>query len=130
LEKTDKTVLITIRDGVELGTYDILDPCPISIRKTKNQKIVWCIVYEGDFTEPTNVIIDQFRADSGATNPFGNGTDSDNKFDIPFDKFACQVKTKNAKSDAPLETFKYRIRAFVLGEQKEKPRDPQVIINN
>ena len=134
LEKTDKTVQIFISDGSTPGTYDIEQPCPVIIHKSKNQKIVWCIVYDGAFTPPTNVIIDEFRsppppAVPTATNPFGNGEDSDNMFNIPYNRFDCQIKTRPAKASAPLAAFKYRIRAFVTGDQKGI-LDPQVIIDN
>ncbi|HXI92409.1 MAG TPA: hypothetical protein VNO24_20565 [Blastocatellia bacterium] len=134
LQKTDKTVQIFISDGSTPGTYIIEQPCPVTIHKAKNQKIVWCIVYDGQFTPPTNVIIDEFRsppppAAPTATNPFGDGTDPDNMFNIPYTSFDCQVKTKPAKPSAPLATFKYRIRAFVTGDEKGS-LDPQVIIDN
>ncbi len=134
VEKTDKTVQIFISDGSTPGTYIIEQPCPVIIHKAKNQKIVWCIVYDGAFTTPTNVIIDEFRsppppAVPTATNPFGDGSDPDNTFDIPFTEFNCLVKTKPAKPSAPLATFKYKIRAFVTGDEKGS-LDPQVIIDN
>ena len=62
VEKTDKTVQIFISDGSTPGTYIIEQPCSVIIHKAKNQKIVWCIVYDGAFTTPTNVIIIPDRA--------------------------------------------------------------------
>ena len=133
VEKTDKTVQIFISDGSPLGTYIIEQPCPVTIHKAKNQKIVWCIVYDGAFTPPTNVIIDEFRSPPPpalptATNPFGDG-DGASVFNIPYTSFDCQVKTPPAKASAPYATFKYRIRAFVTGDEKGS-LDPQVIIDN
>ena len=73
VEKTDKTVQIFISDGSPLGTYIIEQPCPVTIHKAKNQKIVWCIVYDGAFTPPTNVIIDEFRSPPPPALPDGSG---------------------------------------------------------
>ena len=128
--KSDKTVQIFISDGLTPGTYTIEQPCPVVIHKQKNQKIVWCIVYDGTSTAPTDVIIDEFRSlIPPAKDPFGDGSPPDNTFDIPNAKFDCQVHTKTAKPTAPLATFKYRIRAFVTGVEKGS-LDPQVIIDN
>lgn len=134
MQKTDKVVQIFISDGSTSGTYVIDDTCPVTLRKLKGHKVTWCIVYDGQFTPPTNVIIDQFRsppppAAPTATNPFGDGTDGDNTFDIPFSQFDCQVKSKAVRTTAPRASFKFRIRAFVIGVEKGS-KDPQVIIDN
>src|SRR4029079_1487994 len=82
----DKVVQIFINDDpAKPGYYEIEDPGAVTLHKKKNQKIAWCIVYEG-LTPPSDVIIDNFKSaaktaqtaasTSIASNPFGDGSAS------------------------------------------------------
>lgn len=132
---TDKIVQIFIHDDpAKPGYYEIEDPGSVTLRKKRNQKIAWCVVYDGS-TPPSDVVIDNFRsppppASPTATNPFGDGSAGDNTFDIPSTDFnACRKRSKTPKANADLATYKYMITVKVNGEERGK-LDPGVIITD
>lgn len=133
---TDKIVQIFIHDDpAKPGYYEIEDPGSVTLHKKKNQKIAWCVVYDGS-TPPSDVVIDNFRsppppAPATATNPFGDGSAGDNTFDIPsadFNACTCKKGSKIPKANASLATYKYMITVKVGGVDKGH-LDPRVIIN-
>lgn len=131
---TDKIVQIFIYDDpARPGYYEIEDPGSVTLRKKKNHKIAWCIVYEGS-TPPSDVVIGNFRsppppATPAATNPFGDGSVGDNTFDIASADFGCKRRTKTPKANSALGTYKYMITVKVNGADRGH-LDPQVIIDN
>lgn len=130
---TDKVVQLFIYDDpARPGYYTIEDPGSVTLYMSRNQKIVWCVVYTGT-TPPSDVVIDGFRtppppAAPIATNPFGNGTAADNTFQIPSADFDCKNRTKTPRANAPLGAYKYKITVKVNGIDRGS-LDPQVIIN-
>jgi hypothetical protein len=130
-QKTEKIVQIFISDAANPGFYTVEEPVTPTVHKLKNQKIVWCIVYDGSATSPTKVIIDniQFpKVSPTRMNPFGDGSAGDNTFPIVAADFDCKTKTKTAKSDAVLGPYTYRIRVF-LGTEVRGSLDPEIIIS-
>lgn len=132
---TDKIVQIFINDDpAKPGFYEIEDPGSVILHKKKNQKIAWCVVYEGK-TPPSDVVIDNFKsppppASPTASNPFGDGSAGDNTFTIPSADFnACRRGTKTPKATADLRSYKYMITVKVDGEARGR-LDPEVIIDN
>jgi len=131
---TDKVVEIYIYDDLtKPGYYVIDDPGSVILHKTKNQKITWCIIYDGS-TTPDEVVIDNFRsppppATPTATNPFGAGTPDDNTFKIAAADFGCKKGTKTPKATADLGKYKYLITVKFGGADKGH-LDPQVVIDN
>ncbi|MEK6324337.1 MAG: hypothetical protein AABN33_22080 [Acidobacteriota bacterium] len=132
-QKTDKIVQIFISDDPRNpGHYIIEEPATVNVHKLKNQKIVWCIVYDGSTTPPTNVIIDNFqfpKISPARINPFGNGSVTDNTFKISAADFDCKQKSKPAKEDAELGQYRFRITAYVIAEDRGR-LDPEVIISD
>ena len=131
----DKWVQIFINDDpAKPGYYEIEDPGSVILHKQKNQKIAWCIVYEGK-TPPGEVVIDNFKsppppAAPTSTNPFGDGSVQDNTFTILTADFnACKKGTKPPKGDAVHKSYKYMITVKVNGEERGQ-LDPVVIIDN
>jgi hypothetical protein len=130
---SDKVVQIFIEDDrLHPGFYLIEDPGPVRLRKTK--KIVWCVIYTGASTPPTEVVMDNFRyppppATPTASNPFGDGSDDDNRFIIPSADFNCKNRTKTPKTDVVIGSYKYNITAKV-GTEDRGHLDPVVIIDN
>jgi hypothetical protein len=131
----DKIVQIFINDDpAKPGYYEIEDPGSVTLHKRKNQKIAWCIVYQGR-TPPSDVLIDNFRsppppAAPTASNPFGDGSAGDNTFDIASADFnMCKRGTKPPKANADLGAYKYMITVKVNGEDRGH-LDPVVIIDN
>lgn len=133
MSSMEKTVQIVIFDAPG-GQYEVQDPGSVHISKNKNQKIIWCISYDGT-TPPTKVVIDNFRsppppATPTATNPFGDGSAGDNTFDIPSADFNhCKPSTKTPKANVVLGTYKYKITVKVNGVDSGS-LDPEVIIDN
>lgn len=132
---TDKIVQIYIYDDPKNpGYYLVDDPGSVPLHKKKNQKISWCVIYDGS-TSPDEVVIDSFRsppppATPTATNPFGDGSPADNKFTIAAADFgSCKKGTKTPKATADLGTYKYMITVKVGGVDKGH-LDPQVVIDN
>jgi hypothetical protein len=132
---TDKIVQIFINDDpAKPGYYEIEDPGAVTLHKKKNQKIAWCIIYEGK-TPPSDVVIDNFRsppppAAPTASNPFGDGSAGDNTFTIPSADFnSCKHGTKTPKATSDIRTYKYMISVKV-GAQDRGHLDPVVIIDN
>jgi len=130
----DKTVQIFIYDDLKKpGYYEVDDPGSVTLHKKKNQKIAWCVVYEGR-TPPSDVVIDNFRsppppAPPSVSNPFGDGSPGDNKFTISSADFNCKKGTKTPKATADLGNYKYMITAKV-GTEDRGHLDPVVIIDN
>lgn len=132
---TDKIVQIFIHDDpAKPGYYEIEDPGSVTLHKKKNQKIVWCVIYDGS-KPPSDVVIDNFRsppppAPATATNPFGDGSAADNTFNIPSTDFnACKKGSKTPKANVSLATYKYMITVKVNGADRGH-LDPQVVIND
>lgn len=132
---TDKIVQVFINDdAARPGYYEIEDPGSVTLHKRKNQKIAWCVVYEGR-TPPSDVVIDNFRsppppAAPTSSNPFGDGSAADNTFDIASGDFnTCRRGTKTPKANADLAAYKYMITVKVNGEDRGH-LDPVVIIDN
>jgi hypothetical protein len=132
---TDKIVQIFINDDpARPGYYEIEDPGSVTLHKRKNQKIAWCVIYEGG-TPPSDVVIDNFRypappATPTATNPFGDGSPGDNTFDIPAADFnTCRRGTKPPNANGDLHAYKYMITVKVNGDDRGH-LDPVVIIDN
>jgi hypothetical protein len=131
---SDKVVQIFIYDDLSKpGYYVIDDPGSLPLHKKKNQKITWCVIYDGS-TPPSDVVIDNFRsppppATPTATNPFGDGGPQQNSFDIASADFGkCNSGTKTPKANADLGAYKYTITVKVNGS----PRgvlDPEVVIS-
>jgi len=132
---TDKIVQLFINDDpAKPGYYEIEDPGSVTLHKKKNQKIAWCVVYEGR-TPPSDVVIDNFKSKPSpaaptASNPFGDGSVGDNTFAIASADFnTCKRGTKTPKANADLRTYKYMITVKVNGEDRGH-LDPVVIIDN
>jgi hypothetical protein len=132
---SDKIVQIFIHDDPSKpGYYEIEDPGSVTLHKRKNQKIAWCVVYDGS-TPPSEVVVDNFRmppppASPTATNPFGDGGAEDNRFIIPSADFnACRHGTKTPKANVELGTYKYAITVRVNGADRGS-LDPGVIITD
>ncbi len=131
---TDKIVQLFVSDDpARPGSYEVEDPGTVTIHKRKNQRIVWCVVYEGK-TSPTEVVIDHFRSlgsDAAiAANPFGDGSDGDNRFNVASADFnTFRRGSKTPKTSADLRSYKYMITVKVNGVDKGH-LDPVVIIDN
>jgi hypothetical protein len=131
----DKSVQIFVYDDpANPGSYLIDDPGSVILHKKKNQKISWCVVYDGA-TTPDEVVVDNFRtppppATPTARNPFGDGSDPDNTFTIASGDFGtCKKGTKSPKATADLGTYKYTITVKKGGVPKGQ-LDPGVIITD
>jgi len=135
LAATNKIVQIFVHDDpARPGFYEIEDPGAVTLHKRKNQKIAWCVNYDGS-TPPSDVLIDNFRsppppAPTTATNPFGDGSAGDNTFTIPAVDFNfCRNLSKTPKADAILGNYKYDITVRVGGAARAH-LDPVVIIED
>jgi len=129
----EKSVQIYIYDDPSRpGYYVIDDPGSVPLHKKKNQKITWCVIYDGS-TPPSDIVIDNFRKPPAppptATNPFGDGSPQQNTFDIASADFGkCNSGTKTPKSNAD-GAYKYTITIMINGS----PRgvlDPEVVISD
>jgi hypothetical protein len=131
----DKMVLIYVHDVKgNPGYYTIDDPGSITLNTTLKQKVYWCVFYDGADASlrPDDVVIDGFRTISAPsiTNPFGNGSPSDNDFDVPAAQINnCVVTLHAPKPEVVPAIYKYTITAKVGGADRGH-LDPQVVIND
>lgn len=131
---TDKIVQIFIHDDpAKPGYYEIEDPGSVTLAKKRNQRIIWCVVYDGA-TPPSDVVMDHFvwpppPATPTSSDPFGSGAPGENTFDIPAADFNnCKHPTKTPKAEA-LGKYKYTITVKVGSEERAR-LDPQVVIDD
>ncbi len=112
------------------GNYTIEDPSPVTLSVALKQRVYWCVSYDGA-TPPDDVEISEFHTTSGPsiTNPFGNGSPSDNDFDVPKVQINFCAATLHAPKTGVIPAeYKYTITAKVGGLDKGHV-DPRVIIN-
>lgn len=131
LGPNDKRVEIFVHDVKgNPGYYTIEDPSPVTLSLTLKQKVYWCVYYDGTMP-PDDVEIYEFHTTSvpSITNPFGNGSTSDNDFDVPALQINACVPTVHAPKTGVIPAeYKYTITAKVGGVDKGHV-DPRVIIN-
>jgi hypothetical protein len=130
---TEKSVTITIADDPASPGKCIISlaPDPVRLSKANKDKIKWCIVNNSTSASGATVTIGGFtdQANPGKKNPFGDGSEAENTFDITSANYNCSIKTKDATSGEVGVTYKYNITVKVSGTEKCK-LDPQVIIDN
>lgn len=132
LGPNDKRVEIFVHDVKgNPGYYTIEDPSPVTLSTVLKQKVYWCVSYDGT-TPPDEVELNEFHTTAVGplvTNPFGNGSASDNDFDVPAVQINNCVATLHApKTSVTLGEYKYTITAKVGGVDRGHV-DPRVIIN-
>ena len=124
---TDKDVEITID-----GSCKIVDPGSVTLKKSQRDKIKW-VVTNNCPSGAVTVTIDNFEDKrTHKTNPFGNNSPGDNRFDIGPVPTGKRDKTKGTKdATGDVGTYKYRISATINGTAAaNSPLDPVVIIDN
>lgn len=135
ISPSDKTVQIFVHDVKgNPGYYGIEDPGDVPISVEMKQRVIWCVYYDGvdSSLRPDEVVIDTFRTLSGpsVTNPFGNGSSSDNDFHVPAVEINnCPMTPHSPKTGVVFDTYKYTITAKVGGVDRGH-LDPRVIINH
>jgi len=132
LGPNDKRVEIFIHDEKgNPGYYTIEDPSPVTLSTGLKQRVYWCVYYDGA-TPPEDVELNDFHSvglGPSVTNPFGNGSTSDNDFDFPSVQINnCVVTLHAPKTGVTYAEYKYTITAKVAGAPRGHV-DPRVIIN-
>jgi hypothetical protein len=110
----DKSVTIRINGIDGSGNYDILDPGSTTLSKAAKDKIKFCIDYRGDSaSEPALVTLSGFTLSTNQSrkNPFGNGSDDDNVFEIRMKGNNCSKVSVDINSSAEEGSYKYTITA-------------------
>jgi hypothetical protein len=131
----DKIVQIFVHDDpVTKGNYLVEDPGSVTLYRSWNQTIQWCVMYDGK-TPPDEVVIDSFRyppppAPTSATSPFDNGSTDPDVYHVAAATFNdCKMVPNTPKASATKGEYKYTITVKVAGAPKGN-RDPQVVIDN
>jgi hypothetical protein len=134
ISPSDKTVQIFVHDVKgNPGYYSIEDTGDVTLSVEMKQRVIWCVSYDGvdPSLRPDEVVIDTFRTLLGptVTNPFGNGSPSDNDFHVPAVEINnCPMTPHSPKTGVVLASYKYTITAKVGGVDRGR-LDPRVIIN-
>ncbi|HXG91725.1 MAG TPA: hypothetical protein VNN73_05065 [Blastocatellia bacterium] len=126
----EKKVTITINDDGAGGCKITVDPSEVKISKKNKDTIKWCVDNTSSAAKDATVTVFDFvdKNDPGKKNPFGDGSPTDNTFDISSDKYDCKVKTKDAAKGEVGVKYEYKVSVKVGGTEKCK-LDPQVIID-
>lgn len=130
---SDKEVRITVTaDPADPTKFIIAAPVPDPVvLKKGTDNIKWCIVYDGKVENATVVLSDfKEKVYGSLRNPFGNNSDSENRFEIGPLKTGdrnCDNRTKEATGPANT-TYKYTIQVMAGGKVVAE-LDPEVVIS-